>query len=104
MTVITLLVLTGLFESLPEATLAAIVIAALIELVDVPALRNLYRLAGRRPGQIYGLAARADFIAALTRRMRPSRSMRRRVLGDRRLLDLVARCKLRLRQAAARRD
>ena len=34
LTVITLLFLTGLFEDLPEATLAAVVIAALIELVD----------------------------------------------------------------------
>jgi sulfate permease, SulP family len=34
LTVITLLFLTGLFEDLPEAALAAVVIAALIELVD----------------------------------------------------------------------
>ena len=33
-TVVTLLFLTGLFEDLPEATLAGVVIAALIELVD----------------------------------------------------------------------
>jgi sulfate permease, SulP family len=35
LTVVTLLVLTGLFEKLPEATLAAIVIAAVIELVEL---------------------------------------------------------------------
>jgi anti-anti-sigma factor len=35
LTVVTLLFLTGLFEQLPEATLAAVVIAALVELVDV---------------------------------------------------------------------
>jgi SulP family sulfate permease len=64
MTVITLVFLTGLFEDLPEATLAAVVIAALVELVDVPALAELYRLYTRRLGQIYGPAARPDFIAA----------------------------------------
>ena len=65
LTVITLLFLTGLFEDLPEATLAAVVIAALIELVDYKALRALYRASSARLGQIYGLAARADFIAAI---------------------------------------
>jgi sulfate permease, SulP family len=64
-TVITLLFLTGLFESLPEATLAAVVIAAVIELVDIPALVRLYRIWTRRLGEIYGRAARPDFIAAL---------------------------------------
>ncbi|HZN70418.1 MAG TPA: SulP family inorganic anion transporter [Micromonosporaceae bacterium] len=62
---LTLLFLTGLFEQLPEATLGAVVIAAVIELVDIPALRRLYRLWTRRLGSIYGLAARADFTAAL---------------------------------------
>jgi sulfate permease, SulP family len=65
LTVITLLFLTGLFEELPEATLAAVVIAALIELVDVRALRALYRASSARLGKIYGMAARADFIAAI---------------------------------------
>jgi sulfate permease, SulP family len=65
LTVVTLLFLTGNFESLPEATLGAIVIAALIELVDVPSLLGFYRVWTRRPGSIYGPAARADFIAAL---------------------------------------
>lgn len=65
LTVITLLFLTGLFEDLPEATLAAVVIAALIELVDYKALAALYRAYSSRLGQIYGLAARADFIAAI---------------------------------------
>jgi SulP family sulfate permease len=60
-----LLFLTGLFESLPEATLGAIVIAALIELVDVPSLVGLYRVWTRRLGSIYGPAARPDFIAAI---------------------------------------
>jgi SulP family sulfate permease len=45
LTILTLLALTGLFEDLPEATLAAIVIAAVIELVDIPALIGL-----RTPG------------------------------------------------------
>jgi sulfate permease, SulP family len=65
LTIVTLLFLTGLFESLPEATLGAIVIAALIELVDIPSLVGFYRVWTRRLGSIYGPAARADFIAAL---------------------------------------
>ncbi len=46
MTLLTLLFLTGLFEDLPEATLGAIVIGALIELVDFPELRRstLYKV------------------------------------------------------------
>jgi sulfate permease, SulP family len=65
LSVVTLLFLTGLFESLPEATLGAIVIAALIELVDIPSLVGFYRVWTRRLGSIYGPAARPDFIAAL---------------------------------------
>ena len=65
LTVVTLLFLTGLFEDLPEATLAAIVIAALIELVDIPSLMRLYHAHTKGLGRIYGFAARPDFIAAL---------------------------------------
>ena len=65
LTVVTLLFLTGLFEQLPEATLAAIVIAALIELVDIRSLRDLYGIYTSRLGRIYGFAARPDFIAAV---------------------------------------
>jgi high affinity sulfate transporter 1 len=65
LTVVTLLFLTPLFEDLPEATLAAVVIAAVVELVDIDALRDLYRLYTRRLGSIYGRAARPDFIAAV---------------------------------------
>lgn len=65
MTILTLLFLTGLFEKLPEATLAAVVIAAVIELVDVSALRRLYGVWTERLGRIYGHAARADFTAAI---------------------------------------
>ncbi|HEV2894898.1 MAG TPA: SulP family inorganic anion transporter, partial [Actinomycetota bacterium] len=65
LTVVTLLFLTGLFENLPEATLAAVVIAAVIELVDVPALTALYRMANRQLRGIYGIAARPDFYAAV---------------------------------------
>ncbi len=44
MTIITLLLLTGLFEKLPEATLSAVVIAAVIDdSLDVPALVRVYR-------------------------------------------------------------
>jgi high affinity sulfate transporter 1 len=69
MTIVTLLFLTGLFEDLPEATLAAVVIAALVELVDIPALVELYRFYTQRLGKIYGAAARPDFIAALAAMM-----------------------------------
>jgi sulfate permease, SulP family len=65
LTVLTLLFLTGLFEDLPEATLAAVVIAAVIELVDVPALVALYRVHTEALGRAYGVAARPDFIAAV---------------------------------------
>jgi sulfate permease, SulP family len=62
---VTLLFLTGLFEDLPEATLAAVVIAALIDLVDVPALVRLYRFHTRGAGRALALAARPDFAAAI---------------------------------------
>lgn len=65
LTVLTLLFLTGLFEKLPEAVLAAVVIAAVIDLVDIPALRDLYRLTTPALGSVYGVAARADFLGAL---------------------------------------
>ncbi|MEU4311367.1 SulP family inorganic anion transporter [Nocardia sp. NPDC024068] len=69
LTVFTLLLLTGLFEQLPEATLAAVVIAAVIELVDIAALRRFYRVWSHWLGSIYGHAARADFVAAVTAMM-----------------------------------
>ena len=65
LTVVTLLFFTGLFEQLPEATLGAVVIVAVIDLIDVPALRRLYGIWTSRLGAIYGPAARADFFAAL---------------------------------------
>ncbi|WP_250030219.1 SulP family inorganic anion transporter [Paractinoplanes maris] len=65
LTVITLLFLTAFFEQLPEATLGAVVIVAVVELVDVRALVRLYRLWSRQLGAIYGPAARADFGAAI---------------------------------------
>lgn len=65
LTIVTLLVLTGLFEDLPEATLAAIVIAAVIELVDIPALLALFRTYSKRLGREFGFVARPDFIAAI---------------------------------------
>jgi sulfate permease, SulP family len=65
LTVVTLLFLTGLFEQLPEAVLAAVVIAAVVELVDIPALRRLYRVWTPRLAGVYGWSARADFLAAL---------------------------------------
>ena len=65
LTVLTLLFLTGLFTRLPEPALAAIVIAAVLELIDIHTLAGFYRMWTRRLGAIYGLAARADFAAAL---------------------------------------
>jgi MFS superfamily sulfate permease-like transporter len=65
LTILTLLFLTGLFENLPTATPAAVVIAAVIELVDLPALAALYRIATRQLRGIYGIAARPDFLAAV---------------------------------------
>lgn len=65
LTIVTLLALTGLFEDLPEATLSAIVIAAVIELVDFPALADLYRAYTKRLGREFGFVARPDFIAAV---------------------------------------
>ena len=65
LTVITLLFLTGLFEKLPEAVLAAVVIAAVIELVDFASLRRLYEVSTGPLNQIYRHATRADFLAAL---------------------------------------
>jgi high affinity sulfate transporter 1 len=64
-TVITLLFLTALFEDLPEPTLGAVVIAAVLQLVSLHAFIRLYGLSTRRLGKIYGVAARPDFIAAM---------------------------------------
>ena len=64
LTVVTLLLLTGLFEKLPEATLAAIVVAAVIELVDIASLRRLWRVRSGRLASLYRLTSRADFLAA----------------------------------------
>ncbi|KOS53823.1 SulP family inorganic anion transporter [Rhodococcus rhodochrous] len=64
LTVMTLLFLTGLFANLPEATLAAVVIAAVMRLVDVRGLRKYARLATPSLRRIYGVTAYADFLAA----------------------------------------
>ncbi len=65
MTIVTLLFLTGLFEQLPEATLAGVVIAAVWELVDVRAIQRLYRLSTEPIARLAGLTARPDFLAAM---------------------------------------
>jgi sulfate permease, SulP family len=65
LTIVALLFLTGLFEDLPQATLAAIVIAAVVELIDVPVLIDLYNTYTKRLGRQFGWVARPDFIAAL---------------------------------------
>ncbi len=58
----TLLFLTGLFEDLPEATLAAVVIAAVVQLVDISSLGRFYRLGS---GPFGSLASRPDFAGAI---------------------------------------
>jgi high affinity sulfate transporter 1 len=65
LTILTLLFLTGLFEDLPEATLAAVVVAAVIELVNFKSVTRLYRVYTAHLGSIYGPVARPDFIAAV---------------------------------------
>ena len=65
LTVITFLFLTGLFEKLPEATLAAVVVAAVIELVDIAACAGSTACGPARSAAIYRHATRADFTAAL---------------------------------------
>jgi SulP family sulfate permease len=65
LTVITLLFLTGLFANLPEATLAAVVVAAVTKLVDFRTLRRYARLTTSDLRRIYGVAAYADFLAAV---------------------------------------
>ena len=64
LTVVTLLFLTGLFEKLPEATLAAVVVAAVIELVDIASLKRLWRVRTGRLASVYRVTARVDFFAA----------------------------------------
>ncbi|MDA0167394.1 SulP family inorganic anion transporter [Solirubrobacter ginsenosidimutans] len=65
LTIVTLLFLTGLFENLPEATLAAIVITAVIDLVNLRELTRLYRFHVRGAGRAYAVAARPDFVGAV---------------------------------------
>lgn len=61
--ILTMLFLTGLFEDLPEAALAAVVIAALIHAVDIVGLRDLARI--RERGNPLNPANRPDFIASI---------------------------------------
>ncbi|MFD7307919.1 SulP family inorganic anion transporter [Promicromonospora sp. NPDC059942] len=64
LTVVTLLFLTGIFEQLPLATLSAVVVAAVVELVDVKSLRRLWQVRTGRLARVYQVTARADFMAA----------------------------------------
>lgn len=61
--VLTMLFFSGVFESLPEAALAAVVIAALIHVVDIHSLRTYYRILDY--GNELNPANRPDFIAAV---------------------------------------
>jgi SulP family sulfate permease len=65
LTVVTLLFLTGMFQDLPEATLGAVVIAALLDLASIAPVRALYGAYASRLGRIYWFAGRADFVAAV---------------------------------------
>jgi high affinity sulfate transporter 1 len=69
LTVLTILFLTSLFEKLPLTALAAIVIAAVLELVDVEALRRLYALRTRDVAGISRAVGMGDFLAALAAMM-----------------------------------
>lgn len=60
----TLLFLTGLFRCLSEPTLAAVLIAAVIELIDVGALRKLARASTKDLRRRYGPAGRSELLAA----------------------------------------
>ncbi|MET0526500.1 MAG: SulP family inorganic anion transporter [Nocardioides sp.] len=66
LTLVTLLFLTGIFEKLPEATLAAIVVAAVVELVDVASLRRLWRVQTGVLAKVYQVTSRTDFVGAVT--------------------------------------
>ena len=63
--VVTLALFTDVFEDLPEATLAAVVIVAVADLVDVRALASYYRAVAGRSVAPFSLAARPDFVAAI---------------------------------------
>jgi high affinity sulfate transporter 1 len=65
LTVVALLFFTGLFEDLPQATLAAVVIAAVVGLIDLGALVELYGTYTKRLGRQFGWVARPDLLAAV---------------------------------------
>lgn len=65
LTIVTLLALTDLFEDLPEATLAAVVIGAVVDLIDLPSLARFYRTFAGRSAAPFSLAVRPDFVAAV---------------------------------------
>jgi MFS superfamily sulfate permease-like transporter len=65
LTILTLLFLTGTFAYLPEATLAAVVVAAVAQLIDVHSMAQLYRSVTGPRRDVYGQAARSDFIASV---------------------------------------
>lgn len=63
--VVTVLFLTGMYDRLPGTVLAAIAVAVVIELADVPGLRRLYRVWRQRRGRVYERAATVDCGAAV---------------------------------------
>jgi MFS superfamily sulfate permease-like transporter len=64
LTILTLLLLTRAPRAAAGGDLAAVVIAAVVELVDVGALARLYRVVTRRASRL-AVAARPDFAAAI---------------------------------------
>ena len=65
LTILTLLASHWTVRGPPRGDPRAVVIAAVVELVDVPGLVSLYRAYSRRFGREFGFVARPDFIAAI---------------------------------------
>ncbi|MFV0525599.1 MAG: SulP family inorganic anion transporter [Acidimicrobiales bacterium] len=63
--VVPTLLVTSLFTNLPEATLAAVVVAAVAELANPKILIRLSRVYTSKLGRDYGALARVDLIAAV---------------------------------------
>jgi sulfate permease, SulP family len=82
LTVVTLLFLTGLFEQLPEATLGAVVIAAVVDLVDLPAVTALLGvlLFDTLPGLFLGIGV--SVLLMLYRSSRPNVAVLGRAAGE----------------------
>src|SRR5581483_5866054 len=65
LTLLTLLFLTGVFEGLPRAALAGVVIAAVWDIIDVRMLRMLYAVSDEPLFSAAGILHRPDFVASV---------------------------------------